>query len=146
MVTSVPAQEDDSSTTVRVQKNRGKKKVQRSGPRGRNKPTGDPAVASTWISADGHAVTLVQQREQFTATGVGTDSDHPGVIWRWSGSVAQDGHLSGRFVVTQGPSNSVDRSITATLSPDGTTIDGTGLKGRMPDFPWTKGRTLPKLK
>ena len=58
----------------------------------------------------------------------------------------KDGHLSGRLVYTLGPSNSVDRGVTATLSPEGNTIEGTGLKVGMPDFPWTKEKTLPKLK
>ena len=149
-VTSVPAQETDPATTMRVQKGKGKKKTvkkpQKSAPRGRNRPTGDPAIASSWLSPDGQLITLVQQQDQFTATGVGTDSDHPGVIWRWSGTVDKDGHLSGRLVYTLGPSNSVDQGVTATLLSDCNTIEGTGLKVGMPDFPWTKGKTLPKLR
>jgi hypothetical protein len=150
-VTKSPAKNPDSSGTVRVQKGKGKKKTakkaEKSGHKWKTNAAGYPAMAGTWSGADGRSITVVQQRDQFTATGVGTDSDHTGVLWRWSGTVDQDGHLNGRLVYTQTTSDSVDRDASATLSPDGKAIQRSSeQKAGVPDLPWKKLKPTAKKK
>ena len=104
-------------------------------------------MAGTWSGADGQSITIVQQRDRLTATGVSTDSQHKEAPWRWIGTVDKEGHLDGRLAYTQAPSDLSDRNATATLSSDGKTIPGpSGGKAALPDLPWKKAKPPGKKK
>lgn len=150
-VTNSPAKPTDSSIAVRVQKGKGKKKAAKkpgkSGSKGKTNAAGYPTIAATWSGADGQSITIVQQRDQFTATDVGTDSNRNEVLWRWSGTVDREGHLTGRLVHTQASADFADQDASATLSSDGKTISGkSGEKAGMPNFPWKKAKPPGKKK
>jgi hypothetical protein len=150
-VAESPAAKADSPTTVPIPKSKGKKKaakkLEKPRPKWKTNIAGYPSLAGTWSGADGQSITVVQQRDQFTATGVLTDANHTGVLWRWRGTVDHEGHLNGRLVYTQARSRFVDRDASATMSPDGRTIAGnSGAQAGVPGFPWTKTKGKPPSK
>ena len=148
---SLPAEKPDSTTIVRVQKGKVKKKVakksEKPGHKWKPNAAGYPTMAGTWSGVDGHSITVVQQRDQLTATGISTDSQHNDIHWRWSGTIDKEGRVTGRLVYSQASSDLIDRDAAATLSPDGKTIRGpSGGKAALPDLPWKKAKPPGKKK
>ena len=147
-----PGQKPDSTTIIRGQKGKGKKKAAKKSakPSPNGRPT--PLALRPWL-ARGQVLTgsrspVVQQRDQLTATGISTDSKHREAHWRWIGTIDKEGHLNGRLLYTQAI---LRFSLTGMPLPRCPWMarrsrGPSGGKAALPDLPWKKAKPPGKKK
>ena len=108
----------------------------------RVKPSGIPSINGTWIEAKGILVNISQKDSEFTADCTYEHAGYGTVHWRMTGTISEDGKLSGRLVHTKAPAKWAKTQIrTGVLSADGASIKGRAVfQGREGghDFEWRR--------